>query len=145
MSDTPIRTQHPPPQHVAVPLLFFGLLIGPAAWSLQLVTNYALAAYRCYPDDMPRATILPNWHWSSPTILAINVIAAILALVGAAISVQNWRAARAEEGASISETLGEGVGRTAFLALWGIMTGLGFFAAIIFDTIALSMVPQCSG
>jgi hypothetical protein len=139
--------QHPSPHRdqVSVSLLFLGLFLGPVGWGLQLITNFALASYRCYPDAVPRVSILPGWQWSSPAILAINVAAAVLALIGAAISYLHWQAVRHEHYGSVGHLIEAGEGRTRFLALWGVMTGLGFFVAILFDTVALSMVPQCSG
>lgn len=144
-ADTFMQAEHPSPhrERVSIALLFCGLLAGPVAWGLQLIVNYALAAYRCYPGDVPRTSILPGWSWSSPTILAINIAAALIALLGAAISLRHWRAVRGEHHGSVGHTAETGEGRTRFLALWGMMTGLGFFAAIMFDTVALSMAPQC--
>lgn len=146
-TDSIMRAQHPSPHRDRVSLgsLFFGLFAGPVAWGIQLVTNFALASNRCYPDGISRATILPGWQWSSPTILAINIVAAILALIGAAVSYSHWQAVRNEHQGSARQLVEAGEGRTRFLALWGVMTGLGFFVAIIFDTVALSMVPQCAG
>ncbi len=141
------EAEHPSPHRdrVSTPLLFFGLFAGPVAWGVQLVANFALASHRCYPSDMPRASILPGWQWSSPAILAINIAAAILALIGAAVSFAHWQAARHEHQGSVGHAVEAGEGRTRFLALWGVMTGLGFFVAIVFDTIAFLMVPQCTG
>lgn len=137
---------HPSPHRdrVSASLLFLGLFAGPVAWGLQLVTNFALASYRCYPGYAPRSSILPGWQWSSPAILAINIAAAILALAGAAISYWHWQASRDEHHGSVGHAVEAGEGRTRFLAVWGVMTGLGFFAAIMFDTVAFLMVPQCA-
>jgi hypothetical protein len=139
--------EHPSPHRdqVSVSLLFLGLFAGPVAWGLQLVTNFALASYRCFPSDVPRSSLLPGWQWSSAAILAINVAAAILALAGAAISYWHWQVARREHQGSVRHAVEVGEGRTRFLALWGVMTGLGFFVAIIFNTVAFVMVPQCAG
>jgi hypothetical protein len=142
-----MEAQHPSPHRdrVSVPLLFLGLFLGPVAWGLQLITNFALASYRCYPDGAPRTSILPGWQWSSPAILLINVTAAVLALIGAAISYSLWQTVRNEHRGTVGHLVDAGEGRTRFLALWGVMTGLGFLVAILFDTVALSMVPQCAG
>ena len=36
-------------------------------------------------------------------------------------------------------------GRNRFLALWGMMSSLWFFAAILFNVFASIMVPPCAG
>jgi hypothetical protein len=130
---------------VSVPLLLLGVFAGPVAWGLQLVTNFALASHSCFPSDVPRTSILPGWQWSSPAILAINIAAAVLSLAGAAISYRHWQAVRHEHHGSVRQAVEAGEGRTRFLAIWGVMTGLGFFVAIIFNTIGFLMVPQCTG
>jgi hypothetical protein len=147
MNDTALASTHPSPHRDRVDIgwLFFGVFAGPVAWGLQLVINYALAAYPCFPDGSPRVGVLPGWHAAWAIILALNIIAALLALAGAAISHQNWHAAREEHHGPASHALEAGEGRTRFLALCGMMTGFGFFAAIIFNTISVLMVPQCSG
>jgi hypothetical protein len=137
---------HPSPHRdrVAVPLLLFGLALGPVAWGLQLVVNYSLAVQPCFFAGAARTSVMPGSQ-SCGAILAINLIAAVLALIGAAVSWRNWGAVHNEYPGSTGHALEAGEGRTRFLALCGMMTGLGFFAAIVFDTIALSMVPQCAG
>lgn len=139
--------RHPSPHRdrVDLSLLLFGVFVGPVAWGIQLIVNYALAVHPCFPGGVARLSLLPGWHAAWPGILVINVIAAILALIGAAISSGHWNATRHEHAGSIGHALEAGEGRSRFLALCGMMTGFGFFAAIVVNTIALSMVPQCAG
>lgn len=122
--------------------LLFGVFAGPVAWGLQLIFNYALAAYSCYPDHSPRIAVLPGWQHVWAVILALNLIAAALALAGAAISYRSWDLVR---GRNQEPALAAGLGRTRFLALCGMMTGLGFLAAIAFNTLSVFVVPQCVG
>jgi hypothetical protein len=142
-----MRADHSSPQRggVAVPVLLFGVFAGPLAWGIQLVVNYALAVYPCFSAGVARASVPPGSQSGWSAILAINISAGILALVGAAVSWRNWGSVHNEHPGSTSHALEGGEGRIRFLALCGMMTGLGFFAAIVFDTIALSMVPQCTG
>lgn len=124
--------------------LLFAVLAGPVAWGLQLLINYALASYPCFPRDVPRVTVAPGWQGAWSIILTLNIIAALLALAGAVISHRKWRAARHEQ-INASSTREAESGRTRFLALCGVMTGCGFLVAIIFNTISVFMVPQCVG
>lgn len=137
------RQSLPPPDRVALLTLLFGVLGAPVAWGLQLVVNYGLASHICYVGDTPRT--MPIWRSAWTVILVLNVLAALLALASTALSYQRWQATRQEFHRNASEALEVREGRTRFLALWGVMTGSGFFLAILFNTIALFMVPQCIG
>lgn len=142
-----LSIQHPSSPHrdrLSLFLLLFGVFAGPVAWGVQLIVNYALAVHPCFPGEVARLSPLPGWHPDLAGILVINIIAAIVALAGAALSSQRWNTERHRHSGSI-EALTPSEGRTRFLALCGMMTGFGFFAAIIFNTIAMAMVPQCSG
>lgn len=144
-SDPPLTLTHPAPHrgNVAVSVLFIGLFAGPIAWGLQLLINFALASHACYPDGAPLTT--PGWHSAWGVILLLNIVAAILSLAGAALSYRHWQATREEHPGGAGHTIEAGEGRTRFLALWGVMTGFGFLVAILFNTLALFMVPQCAG
>ncbi|WP_297296033.1 hypothetical protein [uncultured Methylovirgula sp.] len=144
-SDPLLTVPHPAPRRgtISTALLFLGLFAGPVVWGLQLVINFALASHACFPDGAPLAA--PAWHSAWGVILLLNLFAAVVALAGAALSYQHWQATRMEHHGDASHAIEAGEGRTRFLALWGVMTGLGFLAAILFNTIALFMVPQCAG
>lgn len=144
-SDPPLTLTHPAPHrdNVGASVLFTGLLAGPVVWGLQLVANFALASHACYPDGAPLTA--PASHSTWAIILLLNILAAILSLAGAVLSYQHWRATREEHPGDASHAIEAGEGRTRFIALWGVMTGLGFFVAILFNTLALFMVPQCPG
>jgi hypothetical protein len=120
----------------------FAVFGAPAAWSLQLIVNYALAAEACYPNDTPLAQ--PNLSWDRPALVALNLLALVIAAAAAALA---WRLFRRDpEGPGFTGDLAEvSQGRTHFLASCGLLTGFGFIAAILFNTIALLGVPQCSG
>lgn len=134
------RQSLPPINRGSLLAIFFGLLAGPTAWGLQLVINYGLASHTCYAGDTPSTT--PVWHSTWTVILALNLVAVLLALVGTAVSLQRWQATRQGNRNNAFEVR---EARTRFLALWGVMTGSGFFLAILFNTLALFMVPQCIG
>jgi hypothetical protein len=141
------ETQHPAPQrgNVSTVALLGALFAGPVVWGLQLIINYSLAAHACYPGDMPLHDVAPGFHSARTIILLVNLLALALVLAGTGLSYKHWRATRAEQRGDAEHAIEAGEGRTRFLALWGVMAGLGFFIGILFDTLALLMVPTCAG
>ncbi|MDQ2802823.1 MAG: hypothetical protein M3Y41_09110, partial [Pseudomonadota bacterium] len=63
----------------------------------------------------------------------------------AAVAWRIWRETRGERPGKTASLLEVGEGRTRFLALVGILMGLGFAIAIVFDTVVLLVVPLCAG
>jgi len=122
----------PAPDGMSWSLMLFCLAGGPVAWSVQLLVNYALASHACYPYDVPSAHVLPGWHWVWPLVLVLNLIAVAVALAAGFLSLRTWRAS-------------PGASAARFLSLCGIMSGFGFLAAIIFDTVVVFAVPTCAG
>jgi hypothetical protein len=138
---------HPSPHRDRVSLAarFFGLMAGPAAWFGQLVANYALSSVACYPNDLPRVHAAPLWHSAWGILLVINILGMLLALAASFVSWRKWGTTHAEHPGPTSHLLEVGEGRTRFISFVGMMAGLGFFAAILFDTVALFLVPPCIG
>ena len=138
---------HPSParERIALPALFTALAGGPLAWVTQLLVNYGLASATCYPLDFPRTEAVPGWGAVWYGLLAVNLLAIGVALFAAAGSHRYWRATRNEHAGHARHALEAGEGRTRFVALVGLMAGLGFAAALVFDLIALLVVPQCQG
>jgi hypothetical protein len=138
---------HPSPHRERVGLFaqFFGLTAAPTAWVAQLLLNYGLASYSCFPRIAPRTTVLPGWGFVWWLLLGFNLLAVVIALAASVVSYLTWRAARHEHPGGFSHAVAAGEGRTRFFGLVGVMTGLGFLAAIIFDLVALFVVPQCIG
>lgn len=121
--------------------LLLAVAAGPIAWGLQLLVNYAFASHYCYPGEARLAGLAEGWVW--PLLIAVHVAALLLSAGGAAFSYGRWRRSGPrgwDRGVAVLET---GRGRTPFLALWGLLTGLGFFVAIVFGFIALFLVPPC--
>jgi hypothetical protein len=118
---------------------------GPVAWFIQLVVDFGLTSDTCFPRGIPRGSVLPGWGRIHLALLLINIAALIIALVAATVAWRSWRATRREHPGTSDELLEAGEGRTRFLAAWGLITGLGFFGAILFALIALVAVPPCHG
>ena len=133
---------HPAPHRHRAGLMILGaaLFATPAVWGLRLVLNYALDSYFCYPGSI-RKYALPGWTW--PTLLGVDALAIAVAVLAAVLSWRNWRRTR-DKVRSSGPLIEIGEGRTRFLALWGLMTGVGFAVAGAFDLLALWIVPVCA-
>ncbi len=146
-SSATATTAHPSPHRAKVSLaaLLFGLVGGPAAWFGQFVANYALASFACFPHDTPRVGTGPLWPSVPTAMLAINIAGMAIALLAAFVAWRLWSVTHGEQPGPTSHLLEVGEGRTRFLAVVGLMAGLGFFGAIAFNVVALLMVPTCAG
>ena len=135
---------HPAPARGAVPLplLTFGVVAGPAVWIFHLTANAVLAAHGCARGVIGPAT--SNWGGTRFALVGIDAVALVVALASAGASLWCWRAVRGEHGGT-GDVAQVGEGRTRFIAMCGLMTGLGFAVAILFDAFAAIMVPRCSG
>ncbi|QXX74102.1 hypothetical protein [Methylovirgula sp. HY1] len=141
------ESAHPSPQRRRVGLvsLAIGLTGAPAAWVTQLVVNYGLSSYACYPASVPRGHVLPGWENVRIALLIINLLALMLAVGTTFLSYRNWVATRDEHPGALDDLVAAGEGRTRFIGLAGAISGIGFALAIVFDLIAVLGVPQCSG
>lgn len=108
--------------------LLFGCAAAPLAWLGHVVLAYGVTAYVCYPADHPVA-VSTNWLFVS--LIAFDLMSLVISLAGAQVSWRIWTRVRSGEG------------RNRFLALWGLMSSLWFFVAILFNVIASLVVPPC--
>lgn len=120
---------HPPPRGHAVSsgALWFGLFGAPAAWSLQLMANYALTAHGCFPAFAPRAAPTFGGLWM--VVLLISVAAFGLAIAAGAIAWRSWRTPSTE--------------RTRFMALAGMLLSGLFLIGVVMAGIPLFLIPAC--
>jgi hypothetical protein len=110
-----------------------GVYAAPAAWSAQLLIGYGLAAYACNPGRTALAEVANGWGWTRGAALAVNLLAALVALAAGLMSLSGWRATS------------EDAGRARFLSIWGVLTSFGFLLAILFNTVMLLGAPACHG
>jgi hypothetical protein len=138
---------HPSPHRhrVGFAALAFGLCGGPLAWAVQFNVNYALASQPCFPSFLPRTGVPAHWAGTDATMLIVNVAALLVALAAAAVSWRTWRATQGEHQGGASHLLQSGEGRSRFLGICGLLAGIGFFAASVFNTITLLELPPCAG
>jgi hypothetical protein len=111
----------------------FGVYAAPAAWSVQLVLGYGLAAYACNPGRIALAQVAEGWGWTRGASLAVNLLAAVVAAGAGLVSLSGWRAT------------GDDAGPARFLSIWGVLTSFGFLIAILFNTVMLVGAPACHG
>jgi hypothetical protein len=130
-----------------VPLraLWFGLFGAPAAWAIQLISNYALLSHSCFPRDTPLT--LP----AIPGVgaVAIMISAALLAAAVAAllVAVRSWRSTRPEiiareRGESV-KTPSLGQERMHFMASAGILVSGIFVFGVLMAGVPLLAMPTC--
>jgi hypothetical protein len=134
---------HPAPHRDRTTLaeLLFAVFAPPLAWSVHLVVNYGFASHSCFPDGQPQKAA--SFAGLRILLLAIDGAALVISAIAVLIAYRAWQASSqelAETGSSMVET---GEGRTRFLAIWGMLIGLTFFVAVIFDFVGLWMLPIC--
>ena len=119
-------------------LLLVGCTAAPIFWTGQLILGYGVTAHACYPGDHP---LLPHPAPLTAALIVFDVVALAASLVGGAVSWRIWQ--RVRQAGGHHHTLHTGEGRRRFLAMWGLLSSLWFFGAILFNTIASLTVPPC--
>lgn len=139
------RQPHPSPHRHRVHrwAVWFGLLGAPLAWSLQEFVNVSLAGHACYPHDVPLAT--PLWPHLSAISVLVEAVAVVIGIAAGLVAFANWRKSRHEKPGDAHQLLGNGDGRTRFIAMAGIMTSLLFLIGIALAALNLVGVPPCGG
>jgi len=147
MTSSSATTADPSPQRarVGLAILLFGLIGAPGAWFVQLVASYAVASHACFPYMLPHHDAPQAWPEIWYGLLAINIVALCTALICALTSYKSWNMTHEEQAGNSTDLMEIGEGRTRFIALCGVILGLGFFVAILFDSVALFAVPPCVG
>jgi hypothetical protein len=141
------RSRHEPP--AALPrapsnaMQLLSIAAGPVLWNAQLVANYALANYPCFPHAVARTVPLPGWEHSWFWLLAINLGAIALSVVAFGVGLYCMRWARRQ---SLSdERHARVIGRTYAFGVAGMLFSATFFIATVFTLIAIVGAPQCTG
>ena len=130
---------------VALPLLAFGLFGGALAWALQLISNYALMAHFCYPDDTPIAA--PTFGGVRALSIVISAVLLVVAVLALAVAIHSWTVtrdeARVKHTSAHHETAEVGEGRTRFLAMAGILVSGIFVYGVLMAGVPLISMPIC--
>ena len=146
MSDQRAATAGHPTPHghkVGLTALIFGFAAAPIAWIGQLLLNYGLSSYVCYPGPVPRTSILPGWRWITTALLALDVVSVLVALAAGLVSYRTFAMTRGEMQGGHRHLLEVGEGRSRFLAVCGMLTAGTFLLVIVFNTLSLILVPLC--
>ncbi len=75
--------------------------------------------------------------------MVLTLICLLIAMGGASASLQHWRRTRNEKPGDLPYALERGEGRTRFLSACGVLMGLGFTIAILFDVAPIVATPAC--
>ena len=143
---------HPAPERGSASLaaLWFGLLGGPAAWSILTLVNLPLASHACFPRLYPLAAPVTGGLRGMAAAVGIAAIAVCVAAL--VVSWGAWRRTRGEHqqgsgrgrahdpGSALLET---GEGRTRFMALAGVLTSILFLLASAAHLAAIFLVSPC--
>jgi len=123
-----------PEPKVRKSLLWFGVLGPPLAWVAQLFVDYYLSSLRCAPGFT-----WVRWVGTSGFTILIVVTTVIAALIAIAAGLGSWATWR-KLNTSITETAEGKTGRTAFMALGGMLLSLYFLLLIIVSGVPDAML-----
>lgn len=118
-------------------LALFG---APSAWFVQMSVSEPLAAYACYPHQVPLSA--PLWINFSAILIAISLICLASGLISGYVA---WRVLEKFTQSDFNERINEiNEGQTKFLAMLGVMSSVIFIVAILFTACAVLLVSPCS-
>jgi hypothetical protein len=131
MADTRVEI---PAERTAAGLLplWFGLLGGHSAWSLQLLVNYLLVTLACPLGPAP--FVVFGIAGLEFLMVLVTIVAAAIALAATVVSYRAWQSAPAgsQQSPGASAAPGEGItGRSQFMALVGMLLSALFLLTIL--------------
>lgn len=136
---------HPAPARNNIGLLplWFGLFGAPAAWAIQELVIYSLAAHSCYPRLYPldSPTIGKGGLWGITVGVSLVILA--VAIGAGLVALHTWRQTRTETGGHAYWALDTGEGRTRFMASSALMTSSVFTLLILVHTATIIAIPAC--
>ena len=143
---------HPAPARGRVPLsaLWFGVVGAPAAWSVQTLVNFSLAAHSCFPHLTPLAS--PTLGGLRGVTFAVGLASVAVCIGATVVAWRSWWHTREEhQGGSgrgrehdpDAAALETGEGRTRFMALAGLLTSITFLVVSAVNTAAIFLISPC--
>jgi len=146
------REEHPAParQLVSRGAIWFGLVGGPAAWSVQTLVNLPVASHGCFPRLYPLATA--DGYNVQGIAFVVSIAALIVCLTALLIASRSWRRTREEQHDASGEAnrhsaqvsaLETGEGRTRFMALAGLLTSGTFTLVSAVHLVTVFLVGPC--
>jgi hypothetical protein len=139
--------QHPAPhrERVSGLELAFAVAGGPVAWFIQFTAGYALASWPCFPGDHRMQFPMDGYVWSFPAMVVIMTAGVVIGVAALWVAWGAFQRTREEGPGDHRHLLDAGVGRTRFLALWGVVLGSGFALASLITGVAFVFLPRCAG
>ena len=138
LADLQRLIERPAPRGGGVPArwLFAGLVGGPAAWNLQMLTLYGISSDTCTLTQGAHGQAAVTGFGDEPILLlAINLFSLAVTIAATVLSFSHWRGARNDQA--------NGAGRTRFVAFSGMLAGSIFGLAILFNTLEPIIIPTC--
>ena len=123
--------------------LWFGLLGGPVAWTLQLLIDYPLVAHDCFPDATLRS--VPTIDSLRLLLLLTSAIALAVAVLALITAMRSWRASGGVLADARTDSTDEAppVGRVRFMALGGIFASALTILGIVLHGGFILMLAPC--
>ena len=122
-------------------LLWFGVLGGAAAWSLQFIANLFLTFAEC--DQPVQRWMLPVHNWE----IGLSALAVAVAVSASAVSIVIFVRTGRVDHVSAKEREGKGtqppLGRIHFLAMIGLLVNFLSLAIILMTGVGAPLLPIC--
>ena len=143
MNQTTNADSHPSPHrhHVGIWTLWFAIFGAPAAWSLQELTDAAVAGHACFPYFRP--LVSPNFSALSLVVVVVGIGALLIAIAAWFVGWGAWRSTSNEHEGSHHALLEVGEGRTRFMAISGLIVSSIFILAVLLNTISFLFTAPC--
>jgi hypothetical protein len=121
---------------------WFAFLGAALAWSLQLIIGYAVLAHACYPRGEPldfAAQYGARTEAAIVTVITLVIAVAALVLAWRLVTFTIGRPMGYDEAVAVS---GEN-GVPRYLAVAGVLIGIVFTLAVVFNGLAIILEPTC--
>lgn len=130
--------------HHPMSRIWLGIFGAPLAWIIQMSLSEPIAAYACYPHQVPLAA--PLWAELPLILAAISSACLAAGLFSGYIAWGSWQRIGYSLAGALKEThiIEVDEGQTRFLAMVGIMSSFLFIVAILFTGCAVLLVSPCS-
>lgn len=121
---------HPAPHRGAIGAarMWFALLGGFAAWSVQLGTNATVTGLSC-ASPLRDARPMPGLDTVLPPVIGVTVAALAVSGLALFVALGNLRRTRHETAHESGDVMKAGEGRTRFLAVWSVWISILFLIA----------------
>ncbi len=148
MSREPLDSHHPAPHRERTSRWeLAGAVCGaPLAWFVMLNFAFTATTAPCYEEGWRRVLDpLPHYDLAFAATVGVYLLCLAVAIASILLSLRLLRRTRGEVHEEHRSLLEVGEGRTHFLAMWGLLTGVTFGLVIFVNALGLVLVPPCAG